>query len=435
MNYRFVTFLLATAFFEQVTTSLVRVTTSYRALELGLSVVWLGIITAAFAILPLVFAVSVGRFIDRGNDVRTARIGGALQVAACAGFSCTDAVLDRAPCLHGAARHRPSDAGHQPAGAVHPAGRAGRHGAHARQLHGRQCGRARRRAHRGCYGSASIPPTEFLFWIGLAVSTLSFASTFMLRSTSPQAARPEGGKPVPVRDIVRLPGIRAIFFVSVVTVAAQDLIVVYLPLLGAERGMAVDAVGMLLAVRAVASMGARLLPAGWTMRSDARRSRIISIVRQRRRLYRSGAAAAAAGDACGDRSRRLFARHFRYRQHRGPARTRSEEARGTANSLRMMGNRVGQFTIPFLAGLIAAATGAAGIFLVIGVSLAASAAAVRYRKSARKPIELAVRVRVATMTTAPGGADRCTRSRSGPAFGWPTRTIGSARRGPFLRRS
>jgi hypothetical protein len=58
----------------------------------------------------------------------------------------------------------------------------------------------------------------------------------------------------------------------------------------------------------------------------------------------------------------------------------SAEARGTANSLRMMGNRVGQFTIPFLASLIAAATGVAGIFLVIGVSLAASAAAVRYRR-------------------------------------------------------
>ena len=59
----------------------------------------------------------------------------------------------------------------------------------------------------------------------------------------------------------------------------------------------------------------------------------------------------------------------------------SDEARGTANSLRMMGNRIGQFTIPFLAGLLAAATGAAGIFVAIGVSLAASAAAVRYRQT------------------------------------------------------
>jgi hypothetical protein len=41
----------------------------------------------------------------------------------------------------------------------------------------------------------------------------------------------------------------------------------------------------------------------------------------------------------------------------------------------MMGNRMGQFVIPFLAGLIAAATGVAGIFLIIGVSLGASGAA------------------------------------------------------------
>src|SRR5439155_17540840 len=92
MHFRFVTFILATAFFEQVTTSLIRLTTSYRAVELGLSVVWLGIITAAFTILPLVFAVSVGRFIDRGNDARTAWIGGALQVAACLGLAASQSL-------------------------------------------------------------------------------------------------------------------------------------------------------------------------------------------------------------------------------------------------------------------------------------------------------------------------------------------------------
>jgi MFS family permease len=51
---------------------------------------------------------------------------------------------------------------------------------------------------------------------------------------------------------------------------------------------------------------------------------------------------------------------------------------GTANSLRTMGNRIGQFIIPFLASLIAVATGTAGIFVIIGISLAASGAAVRF---------------------------------------------------------
>jgi hypothetical protein len=58
------------------------------------------------------------------------------------------------------------------------------------------------------------------------------------------------------------------------------------------------------------------------------------------------------------------------------------DMRGTANSLRMMGNRVGQFTIPFLAGLIAAASGAAAIFLVIGLSLAMAGTVVQLRPPA-----------------------------------------------------
>src|SRR5437763_15241846 len=81
MNYSFVP-LLTTALLEQVTTSLVRVTICYRVLELGLSTVWLGVITTAFAILRMVLAVTVGRFIDRGNEAQTAGIGGGHIVAA-----------------------------------------------------------------------------------------------------------------------------------------------------------------------------------------------------------------------------------------------------------------------------------------------------------------------------------------------------------------
>jgi MFS family permease len=56
----------------------------------------------------------------------------------------------------------------------------------------------------------------------------------------------------------------------------------------------------------------------------------------------------------------------------------SEHAVGTANSLRTMGNRLGQFVIPVAAGLIAAATGVGGIFVIIGLCLAVSGATVRF---------------------------------------------------------
>jgi hypothetical protein len=52
------------------------------------------------------------------------------------------------------------------------------------------------------------------------------------------------------------------------------------------------------------------------------------------------------------------------------------EATGTALTLRMTGNRVGQIVFPALAGLVAAATGVGGILLALGLGLAASGVAV-----------------------------------------------------------
>ena len=58
-------------------------------------------------------------------------------------------------------------------------------------------------------------------------------------------------------------------------------------------------------------------------------------------------------------------------------------ARGTANSLRIMGNRIGQFVLPFGAGLVAAAAGLAGLFLIIAAAIGVSAAAMVWKRPAR----------------------------------------------------
>jgi hypothetical protein len=58
--------IVSTAFVEQTVITIVRITTTYRAVELDLSIVWLGIITAVYAVLPIVIGVPIGRFIDRG---------------------------------------------------------------------------------------------------------------------------------------------------------------------------------------------------------------------------------------------------------------------------------------------------------------------------------------------------------------------------------
>ena len=52
-------------------------------------------------------------------------------------------------------------------------------------------------------------------------------------------------------------------------------------------------------------------------------------------------------------------------------------ARAVALSLRITGNRVGQVSLPVMAGVVAAAMGAGGIFGIMALSLAASAASVQ----------------------------------------------------------
>jgi hypothetical protein len=62
-------------------------------------------------------------------------------------------------------------------------------------------------------------------------------------------------------------------------------------------------------------------------------------------------------------------------------------ARATANSLRITGNRVAQVALPFGASLVAAIASAAGIFVIIAASLAASGAAVWWSRPGERADE------------------------------------------------
>src|SRR5262245_4513201 len=87
VDYRLVVPIVANSLLIHIVVSLVRVTTSYRAVELDLPVVWIGAIAATFALFPIFLAVWVGRFIDRGNDAAAVWIGSGLITLACLGFA------------------------------------------------------------------------------------------------------------------------------------------------------------------------------------------------------------------------------------------------------------------------------------------------------------------------------------------------------------
>ncbi len=225
-----------------------------------------------------------------------------------------------------------------------------------------------------------MPPTGWLFTAGFVGSVVMFAAALMLRPAGPRKQRAEKAAPMPLRDILNFPGIRVILFVGVVVVSAQDLIVVYLPFLGAERGMAVELVGWLLAARALSSVLSRFLFARLHQMMGHRRLTQVSVLASAI-SYAAVAlplpftlmlvVVAVAGFALGIAITATIAALLNLA---------TPETRGTANSLRIMGNRAGQFVFPFSVGLVAAATGAAGIFVIIGVSLAVATGVMMVQK-------------------------------------------------------
>jgi len=163
---------------------------------------------------------------------------------------------------------------------------------------------------------------------------------------------------------------------SVVTITALDLLVIYLPALGAERQIESNHIGLLLTVRSVASLVSRVFYARLifavgrapltlaSMLGSAAGFLILALPLPLPIIY---AILIYLGFAMGIASTLTLS---------GVMYLSPPEVCGTALTLRMTGNRVGQIVFPALAGFLAAATGVGGILLALGIGLAASGVAV-----------------------------------------------------------
>ncbi|MFL5002201.1 MAG: MFS transporter [Xanthobacteraceae bacterium] len=384
IDYRLLAPVLANSVLVHIVVALVRVTTSYRAVELGLPIIWLGVISAAFALFPIFLAVWVGRFIDRGHDAVTAWIGSGLIAAACAAFALfsSAAALLAATALLGTG-HLFMMAAQQML-CVRAGGARGMDKVFGNYFVASSIGQGLGPFLVGwAGGSAMLPPTQRLFTIGLACAVITFAIALTIRPSRAHAAHAEGRDLVPVKALLRVPGLNAVVAAGVFIVTAQDLVVIYLPILGAERSIDVAVIGILLAVRAAFSMGSRLLYARIVV-AFGREPLMVTCTFAAALAFASLAlpiplwgmylAMAVMGFSLGIATTLSVTTVV----DRTPA-----GARGTANSLRIMGNRLGQVSLPFGASLVAAATGVAGILVMIALSLAASAAAVQWSRPAK----------------------------------------------------
>src|SRR5689334_19621303 len=78
--------LLAHTVLVQLVTFVLRPTSTYRALELGVPPAWLGVLSAGFAITPLVLAIPSGQAVDRFGERRVLLAGAVLICAAAVAF-------------------------------------------------------------------------------------------------------------------------------------------------------------------------------------------------------------------------------------------------------------------------------------------------------------------------------------------------------------
>ena len=236
---------------------------AYAMIAAGAPVWMLGVLGASFAVPALLLALPVGRFIDVFGERRAAVVG-ALLVTAGAGValigaqSQTTVLLLVASLLVGS--------GHMPSIAVGQTQVA--HRASPDRLDtvfgiysfSASCGQLLGPLLLALPGGAdAMPPLVLVLGccLGLAVCLLSAAC--VLTSSRHDAAPPAaGGMLRQAGGLVRRPGVLRALLVGSASVAVLDIVQVYWPALGVERGYDVVLVSAMLSLRAIASMASRL---------------------------------------------------------------------------------------------------------------------------------------------------------------------------------
>ncbi|MFF8957465.1 MFS transporter [Streptomyces sp. NPDC014894] len=373
--------LLCHAFLLQLAAYIVRPTSAYRAIELGVDPELVGLIAASFALIPLVVAVSVGRWNDRGHVLPSLLIGGALMTGAGLGIHLWSGSLASLLIWNAVVGlgHLLAIVGQQTL--VAELGRERLDSAFGTYTFVGSLGQAAAPLVLSVVGgSAVLPDTGLLFVIYTVTCAVLLAVTGLLPSARKADRRPgDGGT---LRSALRVPRatrrtMTGAMLLSMLVLAAVDLIQVYLPALGVEREIPSATIGVLLAVRAAATMASRLGLARLTARVGRNRLAHLSTIAAGLAVAAlalpgpvavAGILLAVAGFALGigqPLSMTIVTAA-------APAGTTS-----TWLALRLSGNRVGQSVIPAVLSAFTASIGTSGIFVITGIGLLGTAATAR----------------------------------------------------------
>ncbi len=358
--------------FAQGAVSMARPAVSYRALALGADARAIGVIAGVYALLPLFAAVPLGRRTDHGRcapllPVGVLLISGGCALSGLAGSLWTMALWSGVMGLGHLCFVIGSQSLVARQSAPHEQDRNFGHftiGASLGQLIGPiAAGRLIDDADRA--GSSALA-----LLVAGAGCAVAFTSLWRIehRDTAP-APRTASGARVPVTRILRTRGVPAGILVSLAVLSATDVLTAYLPVVGDQRGIAPSVVGVLLSVRAAATIACRLV--------------LTPLLRLCGRTPLLTATCLLAALLCAGIALPVPVAWFAVMlavlgfclgvgqplSMTTVVQAAPDGARATALALRLTGNRLGQVAAPAAAGLTAGLAGAAAPFVMLGALL------------------------------------------------------------------
>jgi MFS family permease len=385
--------------FAQGAVNMARPAVSYHALALGADARAVGAVAAAYALLPLVVAVPLGRRTDRGRcgpllpaGIALITAGGALSgtahsLVALAGFSALLGLghlvfvigAQSLVARQSAAGERDRSFGHFTIGAslgqlVGPilAGLVvGGSGAGMGLGAGAGGG--------GSGGGLSESSSAFALFASGALGLCGYATLWRIESRSAAGTgRMGAGDPsrvsgdegrIPVLRIMRTRGVPAGIFTSLAVLSTTDVLTAYLPVVGDQRAIAPGTVGILLSLRAASSVLSRLVLTPMTRWLGRQALIVVSCLAAALLCALLAAPVPVWALALVLLLLGFFLGVGQPLTMSTVVRAAPGNARSTALALRLTGNRLGQVAAPAGAGLVAGAAGAAAPFLLLGALL------------------------------------------------------------------
>ncbi|MCQ9136479.1 MFS transporter, partial [Streptomyces hilarionis] len=358
--------------FAQGAVSMARPAVSYRALALGADERAIGVIAGVYALLPLFAAVPLGRRTDHGRcapllPVGVVLISGGCVLSGMAGSLWTMALWSGVMGLGHLCFVIGSQSLVARQSAPHEQDRNFGHftiGASLGQLVGPVAAGAL------IDGADMARSSALALLVAGAGCAVAFASLWRVehRDTA-SASRGGPGDRVPVGRILHARGVPAGILISLSVLSATDILTAYLPVVGEHRGIAPAVIGVLLSIRAAASIACRLVLTP-LLRLLGRTALLCSTcllaallcagIALPTPVWALGAILAALGFCLGVGQPLSMTTVVQ---------AAPDGARSTALALRLTGNRLGQVAAPAAAGLVAGVAGVAAPFVMLGALL------------------------------------------------------------------